>query len=70
MTPRDPIITTIPYFYQKIGDYQLLDYDNSKSNWEHHDLHTYHDCLSLDKYLKSYFETMIDDSVRLLNIHT
>lgn len=40
ITPRDPIVTRIPYVYKKVGVDVLLDYD-SDDQWSHHDIGTY-----------------------------
>lgn len=44
VTPDDPVVNRIPYFYKGVGRYKTLQYE-SKNVWDHHDLSTYHECL-------------------------
>lgn len=39
-TPKDPIVTRIPYFYRRVGVYVELMYDGEQ-DWDHHEMQTY-----------------------------
>ena len=44
VTPQDPVVNRIPYFYKSVGEYKELHFE-SENAWDHHDLSTYHNCL-------------------------
>lgn len=40
-TSNDPVVTRIPYFYQKVGVYRELELEKKPSSWEEHDIASY-----------------------------